>query len=40
MTLVAIVGELKARPVKRASEARDVDEVMAKRVRGVTLGGS
>ena len=40
MTLVAIMGELKARPGKRVSEPRDEDEVMAKRVRGVTLGTS
>jgi len=38
MTLVAIVGELKARPVKRGSEAPDGDEALAKRVKGVTLG--
>lgn len=40
MTLVAIVGELKARPVKRGSEGPvDGDgDALVKRVKGVTLG--
>ena len=37
-SLIAILEELKDRPVKRGSDA-DIAYALAKRVRGVDLGG-
>ena len=39
LSLLAILEELKDRPVKRGHDMNGVDSALAKRVRGVDLGG-
>ena len=39
MSLMAILDELKDRPIKRGSEGGDPAAALSKRVKGVNLGG-